>query len=347
LAIAFLGPTLPAPEARQLFPRAAVLGPARQGDVLRALRERPRAIVLIDGVFESQRSVWHQEIRIALSEGVHVLGASSMGALRAVELSPFGMIGVGAVYRAYAEGRLTDDADVALLHASAEHGHRALTVPFVNVVATAEHALENGRLSLAEARALVRAARQVHYQDRHWPHVLQRLRWSSALTQRFEAHRKAHPQDVKASDARACLTAARALCASDVPAAAARLDTLSVWARRAWIQEQGTPPAGSDESGLRVLMLAEWARSLGVEPAAERVAFFERTGGKLGLDAGLLRRFAEALALDEQALSHPELLLAQAPSRRDGAWVNAIVPVRGDDASRRRGRSRAQARRAR
>ena len=63
-------------------------------------------------------SLWHLDLRIALSEGVHVLSAASMGALRAVEIAPFGMVGIGAVYRAYAEGRLTNDADVALLRAT-------------------------------------------------------------------------------------------------------------------------------------------------------------------------------------------------------------------------------------
>jgi hypothetical protein len=332
LAVAFLGPSLPVDEAKKLFPKALFRAPARQGDVLRALRDQPRAIVLIDGVFESQPSVWHQELRIALSEGVHVLGASSMGALRAVELAPFGMIGIGAVYRGYAERRFTDDADVALLHAAAEHDHRPLTVPLVNVVATAEHAVETGALSLAEARALLRAAREVHYHDRRWPDVLAKLRWSAARKAAFEAYRKANPQDVKAADARACLAAARALCEASPPPISTPLKALSVWARRAWLEEQGTPPESDAEAGLRTLLLAEWSRSMGLEPAPERVAFFAKRGAKLKLDAGLLRRSAEALALEEQVLRHPELLLAQAPSLVEGAWVEALrsgKPSRG------------------
>ena len=131
--IAFLGPSLTAQEARALLPGVDVRPPARQGDVLEAVRSTPRVIALIDGVFESQPSVWHQELRIALSEGIHVLGASSMGALRAVELAPLGMSGIGAIFEAYRTGRLVDDADVALLHADAEHDFRPLTLPLVNV----------------------------------------------------------------------------------------------------------------------------------------------------------------------------------------------------------------------
>ena len=55
----------------------------------------PRAIGIIDGVFLDVASVWHREILWALSQGVHVFGAASMGALRAAELDGFGMRGVG------------------------------------------------------------------------------------------------------------------------------------------------------------------------------------------------------------------------------------------------------------
>ena len=83
---AFLGPSLPAAQARgfRLFP------PARQGDVWRALELGARAIALIDGVFESQPSVWHREILDALDAGVPVFGGASMGALRAAELHGWG-----------------------------------------------------------------------------------------------------------------------------------------------------------------------------------------------------------------------------------------------------------------
>src|SRR5205823_8696241 len=70
--VAFLGPSLPAAEAR-----GTVLPPARKGDVWRALvRYRPAAIALIDGVFESEPSVWHHEILDALDAGVRVFGGA-------------------------------------------------------------------------------------------------------------------------------------------------------------------------------------------------------------------------------------------------------------------------------
>lgn len=56
--VVFLGPSLPEAEAKRLAP-CTVLPPARQGDVWRAQRLRPRAIALVDGVLEAQPSVWH------------------------------------------------------------------------------------------------------------------------------------------------------------------------------------------------------------------------------------------------------------------------------------------------
>jgi hypothetical protein len=321
-AVVFLGPSLPVREASTILPGAAFLPPARQGDVLRALRRRPRAIALVDGVFESQPSVWHQELRVAMAEGVTVFGASSMGALRAVELAPSGMIGVGSVFRAYQEGRLVDDADVALLHADAEHDHRPLTVPLVNVISQAEAALDARVLGLREARALVEAARAIHYKDRRWPAIFDALGWPKGKRDAFDAYRRAHPRDVKADDARACLRAVRELCGTTAAPMPVPLQTLSTWTRREWLDAQGPPPASDGRDGLRTLVIAAHARRLGLNADPERVARFEASSPQL--DAGLRRRFAEALALEELVLAHPALLDAQAPLADEGRWVEAM-----------------------
>ena len=122
---------------------AEYMPPAGHGDVLRAALRRPRVIAIVDGVFERTPAVWqHKEILFALSEGIHVYGAASMGALRAAELDRFGMRGVGDVYRAYAEGMLEDDDEVAVAHTDAEHGFRALSDSMVDVRATLEKAAD-------------------------------------------------------------------------------------------------------------------------------------------------------------------------------------------------------------
>src|SRR5262245_60226636 len=116
LPIVFLGPTLSREEAERELP-ALYLPPAEQGDVYRAAVEKPPAILIIDGRFDQVPAVAHKEILWAMSEGIHVFGVSSMGALRAAELHPFGMEGVGAVFEAYRDGALVADDEVAVAHA--------------------------------------------------------------------------------------------------------------------------------------------------------------------------------------------------------------------------------------
>lgn len=188
MIVAFLGPSLPASEARGV----RLLPPARQGDVWRALKLRPRAIALIDGVFEQQPSVWHHEILDAIDAGVAVFGGASMGALRAAELHAHGMIGVGQIFRWYRDGALVDDADVALLHADREHAYRALTVPQVNVRWAALQSLPR-----AKALRAIEASARIFYQERTLPRALALV----PALQRF---------DLKAADAREVLRAARA-----------------------------------------------------------------------------------------------------------------------------------------
>ena len=82
----------------------------------RAVVDGAEVIGLIDGYFEWTLSVWHKEILWALTRGVHVFGAASVGALRAVELERYGMRGVGEIFRAYRDGELEDDDEVAVVH---------------------------------------------------------------------------------------------------------------------------------------------------------------------------------------------------------------------------------------
>src|SRR5438552_18870027 len=96
---------------------------------------------LIDGVFESQPSVWHHEILDALDSGVQVFGGASTGALRAAELYSFGMAGVGRIFQSYRDEVIIDDSEVALLPAGADHAWRPLTVPLLNVRWAAQQTL--------------------------------------------------------------------------------------------------------------------------------------------------------------------------------------------------------------
>jgi hypothetical protein len=171
----FAGPSLPA-GARPALADAVFHGPAAQGDVYAVARHRPFAIGLIDGYFERIPAVWHKEILWALSEGVHVFGAASMGALRAAELAAFGMVGVGRVYEDFACGQLTDDDEVTLVHADADQAYRPLSEAMVNIRATVASAARGGILSPEQAATLIATAKQLFYPDRSFPALLEAAR---------------------------------------------------------------------------------------------------------------------------------------------------------------------------
>lgn len=174
----FLGPSFPVADAQAILP-AVYLPPARRGDVFTAIRSHDaEAVALIDGVFEQAPSVWHKELLWALDKGVRLYGAASMGALRAAELSQFGMTGIGRIYDAYTSGRFApfddpfeDDDEVAVVHGPAEIGYAASDA-MVDIRATLAAAAEAGVIGPDEMRSLARAAKALFYKRRIWSAVL-------------------------------------------------------------------------------------------------------------------------------------------------------------------------------
>ncbi len=328
--IAFLGPSLSHAEAKKLV-RCEVRPPARQGDVWRALTEHPRAIALIDGVFESQPSVWHHELRAALASGVPLYGAASMGALRAAEMAPLGMIGVGKIFQFFASGLLLDDSEVALLHASAEHDFRPLTVPLVNVRHAAFLAAKAKILGSARAKDLIATAASIHYQERRWPKILAALKWPPDARQKLEEWLPRGAVDLKAADARECLEAAAKAPRVRPPSSV----TFSSFARRQRLIDTGedilvkleqTLDAGSlTIRGTQRLLLAGWARQLGMQPAPEAVS---RWLAKLPTTATAedeRLRLAEDCALEELIIQHAKVALPDGPSELEGLVAEARV----------------------
>ncbi|MCA9675319.1 MAG: hypothetical protein KC464_09815, partial [Myxococcales bacterium] len=164
----FLGPSLPVDEARRVLD-AIYLPPAAVGDLWRLVRDgRPVRVAIVDGYFERMAAVWHKEILAALQARVEVWGAASMGALRAAELAPFGMIGVGRVYAGFRAGRLTDDDEVAVAHLPAAHGYQEVSTAMVELRAGLGRARRAGALSPRDHDRLVALAKARFYRERSW-----------------------------------------------------------------------------------------------------------------------------------------------------------------------------------
>ncbi|QJU59080.1 tfuA protein [Sphingomonas sp. AP4-R1] len=170
--IAFAGPSRPA----VLDPAIDWRPPAAAGDLMCLIEERPDRVVLIDGYFDVRPAPWHKEILLLIEQGITVIGAASMGALRAAELAPYGMIGIGAIFSAYRRGRLVADDEVAVLHAPDALGWRPLTEPLVNVRANILRAVHAHVVAPASARIILEIATDLNFRDREWRLILDRAR---------------------------------------------------------------------------------------------------------------------------------------------------------------------------
>ncbi|MGH6946732.1 MAG: TfuA-like protein [Kiloniellales bacterium] len=207
----FLGPSLPLAEARELLP-ATYLPPVAEGDVYRAALSQPQAIGIVDGYFEVIPAVWHKEILFAMSRGVHVFGASSMGALRAAELAAFGMEGVGVIFEAYRDGRLEDDDEVAVLHGPAELGYPTLAEAMVNIRHSLTAACDAGVIGSPTRDTLSTAAKELFYRERSYERILGLGREAGVPGDelgRLEAWLRRHAVDRKREDARQLLRVIR------------------------------------------------------------------------------------------------------------------------------------------
>jgi hypothetical protein len=165
--VVFLGPSLDPARARQLLPGATYLPPICQGQLLSAVeRLDPPVVGIVDGEFGQNLSVWHKEILHVLGNGVRVLGASSMGALRAAECDVYGMEGVGRIYEWFRDEVLVDDDEVALLHGAADEDWRNLTLPMVNIRATVARLRANGALDDRTADLILSVAKSLYFGSR-------------------------------------------------------------------------------------------------------------------------------------------------------------------------------------
>lgn len=199
--VVFLGPSLPRELAREVLD-ADYRPPARMGDVYLALQAGVRTIVLVDGLFHGTPSVWHREIVDALAAGIRVLGAGSMGALRAAELHRLGMEGFGTVFEWYRDGAIDGDDEVALLHGPQEAGYVAFSEPLVNLRASLAAAVAAGDLDSGRASELVAAAKRSHYPERSFDALLAFARdWPPAETAHLAEVLRVHRTDVKRTDA--------------------------------------------------------------------------------------------------------------------------------------------------
>jgi len=150
----FVGPSCPEPLLLRQRPNAVLHGPVKHGDLFSPDIGSGDTVILIDGSYHHRLALRHKEILDALERGVGILGAASIGALRAAELIGTGMVGVGLVYQWFREGVFEGDDAVAVAHAETD-SPTGVNIPLVNLYAGVLVAQGEGVLDAAAVRRLM------------------------------------------------------------------------------------------------------------------------------------------------------------------------------------------------
>ena len=181
--------------------------PAQQSDFRKQAIPDNAITVLVDGLFFQSPAVTHFDLLDLLADKRVVMGASSMGALRAVELRHQGMIGIGTIYSCYLNGVLRDDGEVA--EAVCPYTFAPLSIPTVRIRrALALLALEG--VDREDLDTAFWSAHSIHFFDRS----MDRLRqvWSRSLPANVLAQLadiSGSPEsDIKALDAQLAIAVA-------------------------------------------------------------------------------------------------------------------------------------------
>jgi TfuA protein len=167
--VIYVGPSLPVEDAQAILD-ADYRPPVRRGDINALMKSPPKIIGIVDGKFFQSFAISPKEILPALDDGIHVFGSSSMGALRAVELKPYGMVGVGRVFELFDSQVIHADDEVAMVFD--DPSGKPLSTPMVNIRLALELAVQEGVISAESEVTLRERIQAVYFPDRSYPMML-------------------------------------------------------------------------------------------------------------------------------------------------------------------------------
>ena len=205
LPVIFLGPSLSMEKARKIFPLVDYRPPARKGDFLKIANEQNDVglVGFIDGVFLQDYPPTPIEAYTLLRKNnLTVAGAASLGALRAVELERFGMIGVGKIFQLYKSGRIESDDEVAVTFS--EQDYRLQSEALIDIRYTLYWALKDGVIKHETKNALVRIAKQIYFPARNYDEIIERAIAYGAVEkkeiERLKGYLVTHRKSLKEED---------------------------------------------------------------------------------------------------------------------------------------------------
>ena len=172
--VIFLGPSLSHAKAKRIFSDADYRPPAKKGDFLRlAVDPNVRIVGFVDGVFLQDYPPTPIEVyQLVRKEGMVLAGAASLGALRAVELEKFGMIGIGKIFQLYKTGRINADDEVAVTFVP-EGDYQLQSEAMIDIRYNLFLAHKKGIISRQAKKMLAKVAKEIYFPHRTYPSIIQ------------------------------------------------------------------------------------------------------------------------------------------------------------------------------
>ena len=168
--IIFLGPSLSIQKAKKIID-AEYKTPARKGDFLElSMLNENKIIILIDGVFLQDYPPTPIEVyQVVNKENFIVFGASSIGALRAVELEKFGMKGYGKVFELYKKNIINSDDEVAVTF---DNEYNLVSEAMIDIRYNLFLSYKADIITKETKKIITKIAKEIYFPDRSYENII-------------------------------------------------------------------------------------------------------------------------------------------------------------------------------
>jgi TfuA protein len=204
--VVFVGPSLDPEKARTIL-EADYRPPAKKGDLIKlimSLDEKETVVGLIDGYFLLDYPPTPIEVyQLIVRPNTVVIGSSSIGALRAVELEKFGMIGIGKIFQLFKLGKLDADDEVAVTFS--QDLYRLQSEAMVDIRYNLYLSLKRGFVDKETKDAIAKVAKSIYFPYRTYQNIIEETIKNypqlENKTRRFEAYILRNRKSLKERDA--------------------------------------------------------------------------------------------------------------------------------------------------
>jgi TfuA protein len=203
--IIYLGPSLSHEKAKKIFD-ADYRPPAKKGDFLKlsGLEQEISIVGLVDGVFLQDYPPTPIEVyQLAIKKNMILVGAASLGALRAVELEKFGMIGIGKIFELYKRRKIFADDEVAVTFA--EEDQKIQSEAMIDIRFNLFIAQKKGIIKESTKLATAKVAKDMYFPYRNYNDIIDQTKKKYYTLvddlERFRSYISVNRQSLKEQDA--------------------------------------------------------------------------------------------------------------------------------------------------